>query len=448
MYQPDCPYRLLSYGQFTDYSHSTIIKKGGTEIRNENDELHLSLFPRTHDDNLHCLESEVWDSIPEQTVQLSFLVDTMKIWHNRLGHASKKVIQHLKDACKGVRSLKDNLDTICKGCALGKMHDKSYPKSEKCVTEPWDLVHTDLKEFPVISYYKYHYVINFLDDATGLVVTSNLRHKSEALQAYKDFCAAIEMKYKRKIKALRTDRGGEFIGKEFMSFLKSQGTEFRPSAPHVHQQNGRAERLNHTLMDKSESMCLMAACPDSWWEFSFATAVHVYNRTPMERLKWKTPIEMVDHKVPDVSYLRTFGCAAYVYLDKDVRNNKLSTKSELMTFIGYDLGSKAYKFMRHTNSVYVATAALFDETCFLHDKSSQPGGSLDKQDPRPLHSQDPSNDRPVNESDPYDSDSDGSDHQPPKQDGKPCSPSPPGRADSIPPAPRQRRVPSPAPRLP
>ena len=186
-------------------SPNTDTQQGGMEIRDESDKLILSLFPHAHEDNLHCLEIEVWDSIPDQTVQLSFLVDTMKTWHNRLGHASKKVIQHLKDACKGVGSLKDNLDTIFKGCALGKMHDKSYPKSQKRATEAWDLVHTNLKEFPILSYYKYRYVVNFLDDATGMVVTSNLRHKSEALQAYKDFCAATETKYKRKIKALQAN---------------------------------------------------------------------------------------------------------------------------------------------------------------------------------------------------------------------------------------------------
>ena len=53
------------------------------------------------------------------------------------------------------------------------------------------------------------------------------------------------------------------------------------SAPHVHQQNGRAERLNNTILEKSESMRLHASCPESWWEFSFETAIHIYNRTPL-----------------------------------------------------------------------------------------------------------------------------------------------------------------------
>ncbi|KAJ3743057.1 hypothetical protein DFH05DRAFT_1387841, partial [Lentinula detonsa] len=95
-------------------------------------------------------------------------------------------------------------------------------------------------------------------------------------------------------------------------------------------------------MEKSETMRHHACCSDSWWEFSYNTAMHVYNRTPISRLNWKTPIEMFFGKIPDVSYFRVFGCAAYVFIHPERRKNKLSPHSELMTFIGYDKGTKGY----------------------------------------------------------------------------------------------------------
>ena len=76
---------------------------------------------------------------------------------------------------------------------------------------------------------------------------------------------------------------------ELQSFLREQGIVHETSTPHVHQQNGRAERLNQTLLEKAQSMRLEACLPDSWWEFAFATATHVYNYTPIKHLKWKTP---------------------------------------------------------------------------------------------------------------------------------------------------------------
>jgi hypothetical protein len=48
-----------------------------------------------------------------------------------------------------------------------------------------------------------------------------------------------------------------------------------------------------------------------------------------------------------------------------------------MTFIGYEIGSKAYKFMRKDNSICIATHAWFDEEKFLRAHSGD-GSSKDK----------------------------------------------------------------------
>ena len=92
-------------------------------------------------------------------------------------------------------------------------------------------------------------------------------------------------------------------------------------------------------------MRLHASCPESWWEFSFETAIHVYNRTPLRRTNWSTPYENIFGKKPDVHYFKTFGCLAWVYTPKESHKNKLVPRSEQMTFIGYDMGAKAYRFM-------------------------------------------------------------------------------------------------------
>ncbi|PIL36305.1 hypothetical protein GSI_01968 [Ganoderma sinense ZZ0214-1] len=116
--------------------------------------------------------------------------------------------------------------------------------------------------------------------------------------------------------------------------LKDKGIEIIPSAPHIHQQNGRAERIIRTLMDKSEAMRHDACIPQSWWEFSFEHAAHLHNRTPTCRLEWRTPYELLNGTKPDISHLCVFGCGAYVFLPPEVRKNKLSPKSELMIYLG------------------------------------------------------------------------------------------------------------------
>jgi hypothetical protein len=103
----------------------------------------------------------------------------------------------------------------------------------------------------------------------------------------------------------------------------------------MHQQNSHAERFIRTIMDKAQAIQCHTCIPQSWWEFTVAHAVHLYNRTPVQRIDYKMPHGMLKLQRPDVSYFRVFGCGAYVFLPEEVRQNKLTPKSELMTLIGY-----------------------------------------------------------------------------------------------------------------
>ncbi|KAL1684761.1 hypothetical protein GGG16DRAFT_16900, partial [Schizophyllum commune] len=51
----------------------------------------------------------------------------------------------------------------CKGCAEGKMHARSFPSSEHRATKPFEKIHSDLKQFPTVSYHKYRYFMSFFD---------------------------------------------------------------------------------------------------------------------------------------------------------------------------------------------------------------------------------------------------------------------------------------------
>ena len=67
-----------------------------------------------------------------------------------------------------------------------------------------------------------------------------------------------------------------------------------------------------------------------------------------------------------------------VYKPKEIRKNKLDPRSEAMTFITYDIGEKAYKFMRKDNSIFTAAHAYFDEETFL--RATNENGSSNKKD--------------------------------------------------------------------
>jgi len=285
-------------------------------------------------------------------------------WHKRLGHPSDDVIRRAPENVENFPGIVvPSNSPPCKACAEGKMHRKPFPLSTSRAKTPFELMHTDLKEFPLSSYHKYKWYISFLDDCTSYGWISYLRKKSDATASLRQFKAAAENQHNAVIKRWRFDGGTEF--EEFKTDLREAGIVLEVSLPYEHQQHGRAERFNRTIMDRAQSIRFDACLPQNWWEFCVEHAVYLYNRTPMKRLMWKTTTEALTKVKPDLSNLRVFGCAAYVYLPKEKRNNKLAAKSELMIFLGYTPGMKGYRFMRlPDNIVYHAATAVFYENTF------------------------------------------------------------------------------------
>ena len=50
-----------------------------------------------------------------------------------------------------------------------------------------------------------------------------MKHKYEAFENFKSFKALVENESDRRIKCLRTDRGGEFTSDEFFDFCEEHG---------------------------------------------------------------------------------------------------------------------------------------------------------------------------------------------------------------------------------
>jgi len=309
----------------------------------------------------------------DKSAQVIYKAD-YELMHKRLGHPSKDVLTNAPNRVKGFpKDLEvPSNSPVCPGCVQGKMPVSAHPPSETRATAPFQHIHSDLKSFPVVSYHKYKYFVNFIDDYTSYTWVVLLREKSAAITALKQFIVLVKTQYSTDIKEWMSDAGGEYKSDAFLKTLKDAGIKILQSAPHTPQQNGHAEHFMRTIMDKAQSMRFDACIPQSWWEFAVMHATHVYNRTPMRRLKWDTPYTLLNGKAPDVSHLKVFGCGAYVHIPKETRANGLAPKSKLMAYLGHTEGIKAFKFMHlSNNTLYHSTTALFDETLF--SKCSTPG---------------------------------------------------------------------------
>jgi len=70
----------------------------------------------------------------------------------------------------------------------------------------------------------------------------------------KEQLTLFEMQRGRRVRSVRTDRGREYLNAALREFFKERGIQVQTTAPYTPQQNGRAERLNRTLLEKVRSM--------------------------------------------------------------------------------------------------------------------------------------------------------------------------------------------------
>ena len=64
----------------------------------------------------------------------------------------------------------------------------------------------------------------------------------------------VKTQYGKVIHEFQINARGEFKSKELTKFFKELGVNILTSVPHMHQQNGHAERFIRTIMDKSQAI--------------------------------------------------------------------------------------------------------------------------------------------------------------------------------------------------
>lgn len=154
---------------------------------------------------------------------------------------------------------------------------------------------------------------------------------------------AVRTKFDRTPKVLRSDRGGEYTGRDVEMFLRSNGIQIQHTTAYTPQQNGVAERKNRSLMEMAQCMLIEADMPYKYWAEAVATANFTQNRLYSRAIDG-VPIKLWCEMKPTVDVFHVFGAAAYVFVPKEKRD-KLQNKSKLMTFVGYDCKSKAYRML-------------------------------------------------------------------------------------------------------
>ncbi|WVZ62734.1 hypothetical protein U9M48_012444 [Paspalum notatum var. saurae] len=268
-----------------------------------------------------------------------------------------------KNMVEGVPVI-NRVEQVCDGCVIGKQHRAPFPWATSFRAERGlELVHADLcgQINPPTPGGKRYFLL-VVDDFSRYMWIELLSTKDQALYYLKKIKAVAESELGSKLKALRTDRGGEFNSNLFTIFYDEAGIRHYTTTPYSPQQNGVVERRNQTVVEMARCMMKSKGVPAMFWGEVVVTAVYVLNRAPTKSLNGKTPYEAWYSKKPQVQHLRTFGCLVYV---KQVGPGvtKLSDRSRKMIFLGYEQGTKGYRvYDPALKQLHVSRDVVFEES--------------------------------------------------------------------------------------
>ena len=195
-----------------------------------------------------------------------------------------------------------------------------------------------------------NYFITFIDDCSKYCYVYLLHSKDEALNSFKTYKAEVENQLEKKIKVIRSDRGGEYESAAFSDFCAQYGIVHQTTAPYTPQQNGVAERKNRTLREMINSMLNSSRLPHNLWGEALLTANFILNRIPFKNSN-KSPYEVWKGRLPSYKMIKIWGCLAKVLIPLPKRT-KLGPKTIDCVFIGFAIASAAYRFLVYKSEVH------------------------------------------------------------------------------------------------
>ncbi|GJZ19365.1 retrovirus-related pol polyprotein from transposon TNT 1-94 [Tanacetum coccineum] len=310
--------------------------------------------------NLYQLKGEIMEEAEASVASHSPSHRVAVTWHQKLGHMSEQGMKILVE-----RKLLPGLTKVslpfCEHCVISKQHRLKFKTSNSRSVYVLELVHSDVWQAPVLSLGGAKYFVSFIDDYSRRCWVYPIKKKSDVFEVFKVYKARVELDSGKKIKCLRTDNGGEYTGDEFDTFCRQEGIKRQFTTAYTPQQNGVAERMNKTLLERARAMLATARLGKSFWVEAVNTACYVINCSPSTAVELKTPIEMWTGKPVNYSDLHIIESPVYVVYNTQ-ETTKLDPKSRKCLFLGYVDGVKGYHLWDPTaHKVVVSRDVVFME---------------------------------------------------------------------------------------
>lgn len=343
---PDITANLLSVSSMVKAGNSVNFNNNGCVVRSASGDVIVKTAPQN---GIY----KVTDSKKTSGMLAGSNEDQLMKWHRRLGHLSYGNLVKLNEMIGGI-SLKGNRDALekCVPCLMGKQSRRPFRKQDAKIKTKriLELVHSDVcGPMETTSVGGAKYFVTFVDDYSRKVFVYFAKRKNDIEGIFIKFKQFVETQACQKLKVLRSDNGGEYIG-EFDAECQRSGILHQTSCAYTPQQNGVAERMNRTLVERARCMLFDANFDKSMWAEAINMAAYVTNRTPNRTLEKRIPETFWSDDAVDYGSMRIFGTAVMVHIPKE-RRKKWDAKSKELRFVGYSETQKGYRCIDMTTKL-------------------------------------------------------------------------------------------------
>ena len=220
---------IISVGQLDEVGFQVLVEEGVMRIRDEERRL-LAKIHRSPS-RLYMLDAEIaWP-----VCFAAHAKEDAWLWQARFGHVNFGALRKMgrEELVRGMPLL-DQPEQLCDACLAGKHRRTPFPQRALArSTDVLQLLHGDLYgpiTPPTPSGNRYFLLL--VDDYSRYMWIALLPSKDGAAAVIKRIQATAERKAGKPVRALRTDRGGEFLAGDFEQFCIDLGVHRQLSAPY------------------------------------------------------------------------------------------------------------------------------------------------------------------------------------------------------------------------
>ena len=227
-------------------------------------------------------------------------LNTVLVWHGRLGHKSAHYMIKFKQLHPELKYFDDSdFDEgihECEVCFKAKMNKLPFHKTRFRETRPLFKIDADVMGYisPVTYPNQYRFIVVFVDSFSRYAGIYPLKHKTEVPNCLREFIVSARLIGENvKIGYMCCDKGTEFTSKETIKVLSEFGAQLQTVCPGTPEHNGVVERLNQTIQKKVRALLFDSGLPANMWGLTLGVGTYLYNLSPHKTLGMKSPIELI-----------------------------------------------------------------------------------------------------------------------------------------------------------